>query len=279
MPELLLLSNDTKSYFELQELAERKNFRTKATVDIGIAKEWAGLRAFDVVLVASGFEHTQVQEMASKVWRSNPRAAFVIFSSDSPSNTQGIAEQVFLGAELAIGPDYEAQIERIIDDVQGQLSRISPNQTKILVVEDLDSPRDIICFFVENLGLGTVKGVSSARKALAEIEADPKAYTCIITDIKMPKMSGKELIDVVRLHPKLQHIPIIVLTAYGTVDTLIDCLKAGASGFLVKPPKKEDLLRELGRAIRISERGASPRLAAEFEAEQLRELLLSKGFS
>jgi FixJ family two-component response regulator len=68
-------------------------------------------------------------------------------------------------------------------------------------------------------------------------------------------------------------LPVIVLTAHGTVDALVDCLKAGASGFLVKPPAAKDLQHELGRAKRIAEHQLSPRLATDNEADSIRQIL------
>ena len=124
----------------------------------------------------------------------------------------------------------------------------------------------------------SVAGKRSAKEALAELENSPGEYSCIVTDIRMPVIDGHALIDLVRKNPKLEHIPIIALTAYGTVDCLIECLKAGASGFLVKPPKKDDLARELGRAYRIVRHHASPRLASTDEVELIRNILIERGW-
>lgn len=55
------------------------------------------------------------------------------------------------------------------------------------------------------------------------------------------------------------------------------CRKHGVSGFLIKPPKKADLLRGLARARRINRQGIEPRLAKPDEVEELRDLLAEKG--
>jgi FixJ family two-component response regulator len=127
------------------------------------------------------------------------------------------------------------------------------------------------------MGFDYVEGKRSVKEAIAALEGEPEKFSCIVTDIRMPEVSGQKLIEFVRNHEKLKHIPIIALTAYGTVDILVECLKAGASGFLVKPPRKPDLSRELGRALRITTRGACPRLASHDEAEVLREILIDRG--
>jgi two-component system, chemotaxis family, chemotaxis protein CheY len=148
-----------------------------------------------------------------------------------------------------------------------------------MVVEDLDSPRDIICILIESLGYSAVVGKNSAESALQALKREPKIYGCVLTDMKMPHTSGAELIRLIRKDPQLCHIPVVVLTAFGTADCLVECMKAGASGFLVKPPKKEAMRRELGRASRIISHGLDPRLVKEEDAEALRAVLEAKGMA
>jgi FixJ family two-component response regulator len=278
MPTLLLVAGDTKSYFSLLAAAEAKGFRVKATVDPKVAREWAELSTFDLTFVDETIETSLLQALAHTLWQRNPRAPLIAYSTNEIVAPERIQELKLLGADTAFGPQVESALSKILDWVKDQAPP-TPSTPHIMVVEDLDSPRDIICYYIESLGLGKVSGINSAKKALSTLESDPGEFTCIITDIKMPKMNGKELIESVRRHAKLQHLPIVVLTAYGTVDTLIECLKAGASGFLVKPPKKEDLVREIGRAMRLYDQKQNPRLALEREAEEIRALLLEKGFS
>jgi FixJ family two-component response regulator len=144
-------------------------------------------------------------------------------------------------------------------------------------VEDLESPRDIICVYLESLGFNDVSGVASAGEALALLEENPTKFSCVVTDIRMPQVSGAELIKKLRSDKRFSSLPIVVLTAYGTVDCLLDCLRNGASGFLVKPPKKSDMIREMGRAIRIRESGRHARLASAEEVEYVHDLLEKRG--
>jgi CheY-like chemotaxis protein len=276
MPDLLLLSLDTKSFFTLEALAKKHGYRVKSTVDPTLAKEWIQMRQFSVVLIDSNLERSLQQDLAQTLWKASPQAPCVVF--DLVNSSEEVAREVKLfGADMASGGNALEAIEQTLKKVKSGTP--APTQLRILVVEDLDSPRDIICFYLESLGLGTVHGVRSGKEALQELEKDPTAYTCVITDIRMPELSGKELIEHIRRTERLRHLPVVALTAYGTVDTLIDCLRAGASGFLVKPPKRDDLTRELGRAMRIISDGRNPRLASTQEAEFLRDLLIEKGFS
>jgi len=91
-------------------------------------------------------------------------------------------------------------------------------------------------------------------------------------------MPGWELIEKVRNEATLKHVPIIALTAYGTADNLMKCLQAGASGFLVKPPSKAQLSRELSRAKRIILNAENPRLVQPEDVDVMRDVLAEKGY-
>lgn len=156
-----------------------------------------------------------------------------------------------------------------------QLLRAKPSTTpfRILVVEDLDSPRDIICAYIENLGFADVQGVSSVQGALKKLETEPSRYACVVTDLSLPGESGIDLIRAIRRTEELCHLPIIVLTAYSTVGNLLDALQAGASGFIVKPPKKNLLRKELEKARRNYFTHQNPRLCRPEDAHLLEEAL------
>lgn len=276
MPDVLIVSKDNKTRFELEDVARLRGFRVKSAIDVEGALEWLKAWNFDLALIESGTPIPEQQKIGDILWRANPAARLIAFGANSDDVQSQFEERLF-GAELAIGKDYKNRIDKILENAN-EHGVMSLEDFKILVVEDLDSPRDIICSYIEGLGFPKVEGLSSAKETLDRLNADPNSCSCIVTDIRMPHISGAQLIEQVRKHAKLQHLPIIVLTAYGSADSLVDCLKAGASGFLVKPPKRDDLARELGRAYRIATNHVSPRIASPDEIEQIRAVLETKGF-
>lgn len=276
MDAILIYADTPRADLALVELAREKQIRYKSCSQEGALPEWLSMRSFSALLLPATFSSKKQKEYADLLWQKSPSAHCVVYSLDAEEKAQDSNVARLNGISLYQGPDALKDLGVLFDRMQ-QARELKQHDFKVMVVEDLDSPRDIICVFVESLGYPGVVGKSSANEALKELEEDPDAYSCIITDIQMPKINGVEFIDIVRHHKKLQHIPVVVLTAHGTIDVLVDSLQAGASGFLVKPPKKADLVRELSRAARIKSGKESPRLASHNEAEQIRRIIEEQG--
>ncbi len=101
---------------------------------------------------------------------------------------------------------------------------------RLLVVDDEEIVRD---FFIEALSRrnAVVTTCKDGVEAKELLEKDP--FDMIITDIKMPNMNGMELLKyVIGFHPT---IPVIMLTAFGTIEGAVDAMRAGAFNYLQKP--------------------------------------------
>lgn len=277
MPDLIVLAPDpAPSCFELEKVGLDQGFRVKVLQDVSIAQEWLKMRIFDALLVDSHVSLAEQQKLADLLWDKNPIAQLISYSFE-PRNRNDSTQARLFGAEMVHGPDTAGAVRELLRSV-GKRVDLTNQNFSIMVVEDLDSPRDIICAYLESLGYTNVTGVASARQAIELLNDDTKHFACIITDVRMPQMTGAELISHIRADSRSARLPVIVLTAYGTVDCLVDCLKSGASGFLVKPPKRQDLVRELGRAMRIYSTGRNARLSSPDEAEYVQEMLEKRGF-
>lgn len=276
MPDVLVLCAEPSRTLELGKLCEESSLRVKSTTDLKTAIEWVKLKPFDLLILDSGAASTDRKDLEELLWSENPGALLIAYDPEGTIKNPG--EIRLAGAEVLSGPNAM----KLLKELSSRLASRKPlggDRFRVLVVEDLDSPRDIICSYIEGLGYGSVRGVGSVKEALQLLESDPGYFSAVITDIRMPENSGMELIEQIRRHPKLQHLPVTVLTAYGTIDHLVECLAAGASGFLVKPPKRGDLVREIGRAIRISRHELNPRITTREEINVLREALLRRGYS
>jgi len=134
----------------------------------------------------------------------------------------------------------------------------------ILVVEDGQSQRKMLQGFLKDEGYG----VSEAKNGVEALKGVREEYfDALLLDYKMPGMDGmKVLEEVKRLNPQ---IDVIMMTAYGTIDTAVRAMKAGAADYITKPIDLEELSILLDR---ISERRTLKR-----ENETLREELRGKG--
>jgi len=90
----------------------------------------------------------------------------------------------------------------------------------------------------------------SGEAAIRRLEEAPDVDV-ILTDLKMPGMDGLALVQGV--HERWPEIPIIILTAHGSVDSAVDLLRAGAHDYLTKPPKLEELRITARRAMETTQ--------------------------
>jgi len=93
-----------------------------------------------------------------------------------------------------------------------------------------------------------IMAVLSGPEAIAALEND--AFGLMLTDLNMPGMDGVELLRRAReMHPDMS---VVMLTAYGTVETAVDALKIGAYDFLTKPVEPKDLFQVVDRGLERS---------------------------
>ena len=114
----------------------------------------------------------------------------------------------------------------------------------ILLVEDKESLRRVLRLTLENSGY-SVTEAADARAAVREIERLP--HRMVLTDLRMPNGSG---LDVLRASKEADaDVPVIVMTAYGSVDEAVQAMKDGAHDFLQKPVDSNHLLLLVERAL------------------------------
>src|SRR6516165_9313580 len=115
---------------------------------------------------------------------------------------------------------------------------------RILIVEDDDELRQVTHLLLERAGY-EIHSVPSAELALPVLET--KLQQLVITDLHLPGLSGMELLKRVRLeHPETA---VIVITAYGTVQTAVEAMKAGAYDYITKPVHPYELKALVKRSL------------------------------
>jgi two-component system response regulator HydG len=117
-------------------------------------------------------------------------------------------------------------------------------RARVLVVDDKIEMAETLADGLFDRGYDAA-ACASSRRALARLRAEP--FDALVTDLRMPGDDGLELLRAARrLDP---HRPVIVMTAYGAVETAVESIRQGAYHYLTKPFKLDELVVYLGRAL------------------------------
>src|SRR5437879_562590 len=114
----------------------------------------------------------------------------------------------------------------------------------ILVVDDEPKMRRVLELMLHKMG-HAVLAAGNGAEALAL--AGKNAVDLVVTDLKMPEMDGMELLE--RLREGGSDVPVIVITAHGTIATAVTAMKHGASDYVLRPFDLDALMLSIGRAL------------------------------
>ena len=131
-------------------------------------------------------------------------------------------------------------------------------KTRVLIVEDEDRLRRVLELQLRSAGFDADLA-GSAEEALKLTDR----ANLILTDLRLPGMDGLELLSLIRRQNT--QTPVIVMTAFGTIETAVAAMKAGAADFLLKPFSLDHLMTVVRKALAFR--------ALEDENRQLREEL------
>ena len=121
---------------------------------------------------------------------------------------------------------------------------MSAEQATVFVVDDDDAMRSSLRWLIESVGL-TVKTFDSALDYLDAF--DPDEPGCLVLDVRMPGMSGMELLENLSAYPLRP--PVIIITGHGDVPMAVRAIKYGALDFIQKPFNDQELLDRIQQAL------------------------------
>ena len=119
---------------------------------------------------------------------------------------------------------------------------------RILVVDDELDMLMLLRMIIEDnsdYAVETTNNPSEGLKMLTE-----KDYDLVISDLKMPGMDGMELFD--ELKDIKPGVPVIIITAYGSVETADEAMKKGVADFITKPFRKDSILFTIKRVLELA---------------------------
>ena len=129
---------------------------------------------------------------------------------------------------------------------------MSQVQHRILLVDDEPNLRKVLGALLKQLGF-EVHAENDGAAALARVRAAPPGtFDVVITDLRMPNLDGMGLLKALQVHEP--GLPVILLTAHGSIDSAVEAVKLGAFDYLEKPFDKDQIHQIVQKAITTRER-------------------------
>lgn len=116
---------------------------------------------------------------------------------------------------------------------------------KILVVDDFSTMRRIVKNILRQLGFVNIIEADDGSTALELLQREKIEF--VVSDWNMPKMTGLELLKVIRADDALKHIPFLMVTAEAQQENIIEAVKSGVSNYIVKPFTAETLSQKINQ--------------------------------
>jgi DNA-binding NtrC family response regulator len=129
-----------------------------------------------------------------------------------------------------------------------QPTQVIKMKRDILIVDD---EKDMLQLLKRSLAPDLncrIEIASSGKEAMEAISRSP--FDLVLADIKMPEMDGLELLELIKR--KRPEVTVVMMTAYGTVDTAVDAMRNGAYDFVTKPFDHDALVVRLEKALERS---------------------------
>jgi two-component system, chemotaxis family, chemotaxis protein CheY len=117
--------------------------------------------------------------------------------------------------------------------------------TRILTVDDSATVRQMVAFTLRGAGYEVIEA-RDGQDALGKLDPPP---AMVITDLNMPVMDGIGLIKAVRARPGVRFVPVVVLTTESEAERKRQAREAGATAWIVKPFRPEQLLGVVSKVL------------------------------
>ncbi len=146
------------------------------------------------------------------------------------------------------------------------------SRSRVLVVEDDPEMLALVCEHLEGEGYAAV-GTGAGTQALSRLRTE--GFDAVLTDLRMPDVDGMEVLKAAREYRP--GVPVILITAFGSIQTAIQAIRQGAYDYVTKPFSLEEISLLVGRALEDKRlRAENVSLRRELEGRYRFENLLGK---
>jgi DNA-binding NtrC family response regulator len=136
---------------------------------------------------------------------------------------------------------------------------------KLLIVDDEPDMLKLLSMIIREKTPYEAVTTNNPHEAVQLVENG--GFTLVITDLKMPGLDGIELLEAIRRWDA--DIPVVFITAYGSVESAVETMQKGGFDFITKPFKKEQILFTIEKAMKF--------VALQKENKMLKEKIKSSG--
>jgi DNA-binding NtrC family response regulator len=142
--------------------------------------------------------------------------------------------------------DFELKDSRRIKTIEQTTKDFVKNLNNKIIIDEIEY-QNVVSFILKNAGY-TVSACSNGKEALDYIKGNE--VNLVITDLKMPVMDGIELIKQAKLI--YEDLVIMVMTAFGSIESAINAIKIGAADYFVKTGDLDELVMKVNRLVKLS---------------------------
>ena len=137
---------------------------------------------------------------------------------------------------------------------------------RILIVDDEAKMLRVLELQLQGSGYHVAKAESAEQglERLDKAQGGENTFALVLTDLRLPGMDGLEFLG--RMRARYPSLPVVVMTAFGTVETAVEAMKAGAGDYVLKPFSLEDLTMTIDKVLELHAlRDENLKLKAELE--------------
>lgn len=127
---------------------------------------------------------------------------------------------------------------------------------KVLVVDDDVVSRMVLMHLIDSCGVHDIVEAEDGAAAWEQLEGGLRPALCFC-DLRMPRLSGMELLQKVRADSGLDAMPLVLVSSANDQDTVRDAVRAGAAGYIVKPFQQEQVRQHLNACLAAADAPAA----------------------
>jgi len=121
---------------------------------------------------------------------------------------------------------------------------------KVLLVDDSTTMRKIQKRVLVSMDIDDIVEAGDGVEAIKQLEDNNYDFDFILLDINMPEMSGLETLRKIRSTPEMVKLPVIMCTSVAEKEQVMEAIKAGATNYVVKPFRPEELQKKIEAVIK-----------------------------